>query len=163
MSLTHTASIIVDNITSNEALNYPLVFLKGKVHCENCKIIFNGSIRVWNNNENNEDILFEVCEGKFKVIKELKIGLNSITLSFNCDPIHSAETVLHLNRKDCIYKNILKLLYVVPKGDSGNFQTAENVSDNSSFAACQKINLVIPSLSTYYSLIDFAPYFKYRV
>lgn len=141
MSSSHHVNIILENINFDDVISYPLLFIKGTVKCETCDTLFNGLIQLIN--DKYVDSQFQVCEGKFKILQELEIGINNVSLSVNFDLMHIGGVSLRFKRTDYqSSNNIVKVLYFIPKGDSGEFQ-AMNSSDNTVEVACKKIYLVI--------------------
>jgi hypothetical protein len=133
--------IIIENFNSDDVISYPLLFIKGIVKCENCDFLFNGLVRLFNDKSFKSE--FQVIEGKFKVLHELEIGVNSVRLSVNFDPKHVGEVSLRFKRTNYQSSNkVVKVMYIIPRGDLGEFQ-AKNEFDNSKVVACKKINLVM--------------------
>ena len=130
----HTVEIEITNITESEnVINYSIIFLKGIVSCNLCHSPLNGIILVENENDSHE---FEVSEGNFKFINQLTIGLNQINLLYKFEN-HSLSKSIQLHRRVNINSKILKLVYVIPNGDAGHFQSSN--SDNSTNSALKKI------------------------
>ena len=115
------------------------MFIKGIVKCENCDFLFNGLVRLFNEKSFKSE--FQVIEGKFKVLHELEIGVNNVRLSVNFDQMHIGEESLRFKRTDYHSSNIVKALYIIPKGDLGEFQA--KTTFNTADVACKKICLVI--------------------
>lgn len=131
----HTPQIEITNLTeSGNVVSYPIIFLKGKVTCDQCDTLLNGILLVQNENDSFE---FEVLEGNFKFINQLTLGFNKLLLHYKFVN-HFSRTTIQLQRRASCNSRILKLVYVVPRGDAGHFQSSSNF-DNSIDSACRKI------------------------
>lgn len=131
----HLVDINLENVSSNDIFEYPVAFLKGRVVCREkvCKTL-NSRVLVLTDNETTD---CTVQEGWFKCIIELKPGLNTVKIVCDGD-VHVGQYALCLERKPNICDKILKLLYVVPKGGTGAFQS-NGTCLNSSQSACKRI------------------------
>jgi hypothetical protein len=132
----HSVDISLDNVDSKETFEHSVILLKGKVTCQEncCKALLNGKISV---SIESEVFDFDVKEGRFKCIVELELGLNFLKIIYNND-LHLGQYTLTLERKSSLCDKVLKLLYVVPKGESGEFQSVQTCS-NSAESACKRI------------------------
>jgi len=132
----HITEIEITNLTESlTVINYPIIFLKGKVKCNSCTSSLNGILLVQNGNDSFE---FEVSEGNFKFINQLSLGLNRLKLLYEFEN-HFCRKYLQLQRRPNYNTRTLKLIYVIPIGDTGHFQSSN--SNNSIDSACRKIVL----------------------
>ncbi len=132
----HSIDINLENVCANEVFQHPVVFLKGLIKCqENCSVaLLNGKISVLVDRDVHE---FNVLDGRFKCVIELKFGLNILKITYDNER-HSGQTELTLERRSSFCDNVLKLFYIIPNGDSGTFQSDRSCS-NTVEVACQRI------------------------
>lgn len=131
----HLTDIKLENISSNETLDFPVLFVRGKLICgKNCSFSLKSQIVLSTDNQVCE---FDVQDGHFKCIIELKVGQNLLKLTFN-DDIHSAQENFTVTRRLPAFDKILKLIYIIPKGDLGTFQS-KKCDTNSPKSACERI------------------------
>ncbi|KZS10156.1 putative Zinc metalloproteinase [Daphnia magna] len=132
---THPVDINLENVSSNDSFEYSIIFLKGTVTCrENVCKTLNCKVLVLTDDETSE---FTVQDGRFKCIIDLKLGRNLVNVICDSD-LHVGQYSLNLERKPNICDKVLKLLYVVPKGDTGTFQSSGTCL-NSAESACKRI------------------------
>lgn len=132
----HLVDVNLENVEPDEVFEHSVIILRGKINCpsHNCIKTLNGKISVVIGNKVHE---FVVLEGRFKSVIELKFGLNELSIDYK-DVLHSGHLSLQLQRKFKDSDKVMKLFYIVPKGDSGRFQSPAGLS-NSPETACQKI------------------------
>lgn len=132
----HSVDISLDNVGSRETFEHSVIFLKGIVTCQEncCKALLSSKISV---SIASEVFEFNVQEGRFKCIIELKLGLNFLHIIYDND-LHLGQCSLTLERKSSLCDKVLKLLYIVPRGELGEFQSVKPCS-NSAESACKRI------------------------
>jgi len=135
----HRAKIEIANITECDdvVVRLSVFFIKGTVSCHCCdKSLFNGTLTVENEIDRSTTD-FPVTEGDFKCITRLNLGLNQFKLNYLSEN-HVSDKSVHVQRKPNSNRRLLKLVYIVPKGDNGRFQSVADV-DNSATSACKRI------------------------
>ena len=132
----HSVDIKLENVCGNEVLQYPVIFIRGIIRCkEVCNEgLLNGKISVLVASDLFE---FNVLDGRFKCIIELKLGPNFLKITYD-NNLHSGQTALTLVRRSNFCDNVLKLVYIIPNGDLGTFQS-DGTGSNTAKNACEKI------------------------
>ena len=130
----HRVVLIFENVHDREAINYPVLFIKGIIKCSSCDSIVNGNLQVTNGDQVAQ---FVIMEGQFKCIVHLRLGINTLTFLYESEG-HVADASLHIERRFNASSRVLKLVYIIPKDDSGNFQSSP-FEDCSVESACRRI------------------------
>ena len=131
MTEQHDVLVLFENINQNDVIQFPLAFIKGSVKCNACSSVLNGVICLSSTSE------FPVVDGRFKCLQQLKLGTNSIEFFYQ-DGFHIANKTLVIEQIPSSCTRTIKLLYIVPNGDAGSFQT-ESGLEGSAESACKKI------------------------
>ncbi|XP_022902516.2 uncharacterized protein [Onthophagus taurus] len=132
--------IIINNIKDNEELTYSTFLLKGTITHNNCDLINNKFMVVLNGN-NIKNVIN--TDKQFKVLLELKQGLNLIIMNFCC---LLKELKVFFNPKTSLQK--LVPLYIIIKNYNGLFQAPKHVK-NDAKSACKRIETVTKLLQCF--------------
>lgn len=126
------SSIFISNFQHGDVVNYSLVIIKGFVTKRNINVQ-DKLICIVTHDSVNKTTHWDVYNGEFKVIVELKKGKNVITLQYNAD---QKCILLEYSPRQTNLK--VTPVYIICQGHDGIFQSPQGI-DSSIESACSRI------------------------